>query len=84
MTLKHLMIIGAQKILYMDVSSVKSVKAGKAKRIFRGILNAGILAGTVFSVAKIGSNTPKTVVAKVWLGSPVVYVAAHATLAVCR
>lgn len=73
-----------EKVLYVDVAAVKSDEPRPRNKVLRGIIHAGAAAVVVFGLVKIGSNTPKTVVAKIYLGSAIGYGIGHASPRPCR
>jgi hypothetical protein len=56
-----------QKLLYRDVAAVTREQSPNFVR--RVVLPVAALAGAILGTTKIGSNTPKTVALKVYLGS---------------
>ena len=56
-----------QKLLYGDIAAV--TRQERPNFLRRVVIPVAALTGVVFGAAKIGSNTPKTMVLKVYLGS---------------
>jgi hypothetical protein len=73
-----------EKISYVDVAAVKKDQPTKLKRVLRGVARAGVAAGLLFGIVKIGSNTPKTVAAKIWVGSAAGLIALQPGRPTCR
>lgn len=63
----------AEKIFYRDVDEVKKDKGKALPRVLRAVVRAAATAGVILGAAKIGGNTPKTNVVKVWVGMAGVY-----------
>jgi hypothetical protein len=62
---------GGQKLLYGDIATVTREQPQRATLLRRVVLPVAALTGVIFGAAKIGSNTPKTVALKIYLGSGV-------------
>ena len=65
-----------QKILFSDVSMVSKQKRGVLRKVLRGAVAAAYVGGVVAGVVKVGGDTTKTKIVKVWIGMGLLYPAA--------
>ena len=57
-----------EKVLYSDIATVKRGDRSRLQKFLRGVLGAATVGAVWFGVAKVGSNTPKTMAVKVPAG----------------
>src|SRR5688572_17320787 len=69
---------GGEKVFFGDVASVKRVHPKGARKVFRVILQTGIVAGMIFGLGKaagsVGGDTPRTVALKVYVVMALSYI----------
>jgi hypothetical protein len=69
-----------QTLLYGDIAAVAKEQTRRPNFLRRTLIPLAAVAGVIFGTAKIGSNTPKTVALKIYVGSGVGAIAGQALI----